>query len=166
MSKTKKIRRKIRYSLVYRFVQFFIFLSNILPRVAWLKFSGVLGRIAFVFASNTRKLVISHLKFAYGSEKREKEIRELGWGVFEMLGKNTGEMLRATRVKNLEELEQFNAWVNEVGSIDLDVSDPAGVSDRMVVTLQFHGNGKGSLTETDKQDLLLWAQTVFQKLYN
>lgn len=107
MSRRKKIRRKIRYSLVYRFVQFFIFLSNILPRVSWLKFSGVLGRIAYLFASKTRKLVLAHLKYAYGAEKSDEEIRRLSWNVFEMLGKNTGEMLRATRVKNLAELEEF-----------------------------------------------------------
>jgi len=107
MSKRKKIRRKIRYSLVYRFVQFFIFLSNILPRVSWLKFSGFLGRIAYMFAGNTRNRIIKHLRFAYGSEKNDKEIRRLSWKVFEMLGKNTGEMLRATRVKNLAELEEF-----------------------------------------------------------
>jgi len=107
MSKEKKIRRKIRYSLVYRFVQFFIFLSNVLPRITWLKFSGVLGRIAYVFASKTRRQVITHLKYAYGSEKTEKEISELAVKVFEYLGKNTGEMLRATRVKNLAKLEEF-----------------------------------------------------------
>ena len=107
MSRRKKIRRKIRYSLVYRFVQFFIFLSNILPRVAWLKFSGVLGRLACLFAGKTRKLIATHLKFAYGTEKTDKEIRSLVWKIFEMLGKNTGEMLRATRVKDLAELEEF-----------------------------------------------------------
>ena len=107
MSKGKKIRRKISYSLVYRFVQFFIFLSNVLPRIAWLKFSGVLGRIAYVFARKTRRLVITHLKYAYGPEKTEKEISELAVKVFDLLGKNTGEMLRATRVKNLAELEEF-----------------------------------------------------------
>lgn len=107
MSKRKKIRRKIRYSLVYRFVQFFIFLSNILPRVAWLKFSGVLGRIAYMFAGKTRKLVVAHLKYAYGNEKSDQELRSLGWKVFELLGKNTGEMLRATRVKDLAGLEEF-----------------------------------------------------------
>lgn len=107
MSRRKKIRRKIRYSLVYRFVQFFIFLSNILPRVSWLKFSGFLGRIAYLFAPKTRQLILKHLRFAFESEKSDSEIRSLGWKVFEMLGKNTGEMLRATRVKNLQELEEF-----------------------------------------------------------
>jgi len=65
-----------------------------------------------------------------------------------------------------DEQDQFTAWSNELGLVDLDLSDPKEVSDRMTVTLQFFGNGKGSLADTDKQDMLLWAQTVFQKLYN
>jgi hypothetical protein len=34
----------------------------------------------------------------------------------------------------------------------------------MEVKLEFHGTGKGALAESDEQQLLLWAQTVFQKL--
>lgn len=107
MSASKKIRRKIRYALVFQFVRFLILLSNIVPRIAWLKFCGWLGRIACTFAAETRKLVIRHLTIAYGKEKTEKEIRKLSRKVFEMLGKNTGEMLRATRVKTLPDLEDF-----------------------------------------------------------
>ena len=107
MSRSKNIRRKVRYSLVYRFVQFLIFLSSIVPRIAWLKFCGWLGRIGYMFAASTRKLVIQHLTIAFGKEKNEKEIRKLARNVFEYLGKNTGEMLRATRVKTLADLEEF-----------------------------------------------------------
>src|SRR5688572_18861183 len=106
MSKRKKIRRKIRYTLVYRFVQFLIFISNAIPRVAWLKFCGFLGTIAYTFASQTRKLVRTHLSFAF-PEKSSEQVRQLSKEVFEMLGKNAGEMLRATRVKTLPDLESF-----------------------------------------------------------
>ncbi len=109
MSTRKNIRRKVRYSLVFRFVQFLIFLSNMIPRTTWLKFCGWLGRVAYTFASNTRKLVVQHLTIAFGNEKDQKEIEKLSGKVFEMLGKNTGEMLRATRVKTLADLETFLA---------------------------------------------------------
>jgi len=107
MSNSKKIRRKIRYSLVYRLVQFLIFLSNAMPRQTWLKFCGLLGRIAYAFAAKTRKLVTQHLTIAFGKEMNKTEIMKLSRRVFEMLGKNTGEMLRATRVKTLDDLEKF-----------------------------------------------------------
>ncbi len=107
MSSSKKIRRKIRYGLVFWFVQFLISLSNIIPRITWLKLCGWLGRIAYAFAIETRKLVIQHLTIAFEKEKDDKEIRMLSRSVFEFLGKNTGEMLRATRVKTLADLERF-----------------------------------------------------------
>jgi KDO2-lipid IV(A) lauroyltransferase len=107
MSTRKNIRRKVRYSLVFRFVQFLIFLSNMIPRTTWLKCCGWLGRVAYTFATNTRKLVVQHLTIAFGNEKDQREIQKLSGRVFEMLGKNTGEMLRATRVKTLADLETF-----------------------------------------------------------
>ena len=64
-----------------------------------------------------------------------------------------------------KERAQFNAWVKEFGQVELDASDPAGVSDRMEVTLSFYGNGTGNLTKADEQEILLWAQDLFQKLY-
>jgi KDO2-lipid IV(A) lauroyltransferase len=106
MSTVKKIRRKLRYAIVYRFVQFLIFLSNLMPRVMWLKFCGFLGKVAYLVAGETRELVIKHLTFAF-EKKANHEIKALAKGVFEMLGKNAGEMLRATRVKTLSDLEKF-----------------------------------------------------------
>src|SRR5688572_1529465 len=106
MSKRKKIRRKIRYSLVYRLVQFLIFISNVIPRVSWLKFCGFLGRIAYHFAAKTRRRVRTHLSFAF-PEKSPEQVHTLSKEVFEMLGKNAGEMLRATRVRTLQDLEKF-----------------------------------------------------------
>jgi hypothetical protein len=65
-----------------------------------------------------------------------------------------------------EERAQLDAWVQEVGTVAVDASDPDGVSDRMVVTVNFTGEGQGSLTPADEQDLVLWAQAVFQKLFS
>ena len=107
MSSTKKIRRKIRYGLVYRFVQFLIILSNAIPRTAWLKFCGWLGGIAYFFAAETRRLVLKHLTLVFGREKSEGEIKQLAKKVFQFLGKNAGEILRATRVRTLQDLEKF-----------------------------------------------------------
>src|SRR5688572_14844084 len=106
MSKRKKIRRKIRYALVYRLVQFLIFLSNRMSRISWLKFCGFLGRVAHAFPSKTRSRVSMHLKIAF-PEKDHASIKKLTKGVFRSLGMNAGEMLRATRVRTLEDLEKF-----------------------------------------------------------
>ena len=65
-----------------------------------------------------------------------------------------------------KERDQFNAWVKELGQVDLDASDPEGVSDRMEVKLTFYGSGTGALSKTDQQELLLWVQNLYQKLFS
>lgn len=106
MSKKKKIRRKVRYGIVYRAVQFLIFISNAIPRVKWLKLCGFLGSLSFWFAGKTRRLMRKHLHIAF-PQMTPREIRKLSQKVFRMLGMNSGEMLRATRVKTLTDLEKF-----------------------------------------------------------
>ncbi|MBL0741264.1 lysophospholipid acyltransferase family protein [Chryseolinea lacunae] len=107
MSNAKEIRRKIRYAIVYRFVKFLISLSAAMPRRWWLKFCQGLGRIAYTFATKTRHQVLDHLAFAYGPELTPSQVKKMAKKVFRMLGANTGEMLRATRVKDLAGLEAF-----------------------------------------------------------
>jgi Kdo2-lipid IVA lauroyltransferase/acyltransferase len=102
----KKKRRKIRYRLVYGLVKSLIRLSNIIPRQTWLMFCGMLGAIAYYFASETRKLTIRHLGMAF-PEKTSKEIIQLAKNTFKMLGKNSGEILRSTGVDNLADLQKF-----------------------------------------------------------
>jgi KDO2-lipid IV(A) lauroyltransferase len=91
---------------VYRFVQFLIFISNVVPRVLWLKLCGILGRIAYLFAGKSRSRIVKHLSLAF-PEKTSEQVKKLSRHVFEFLGKNAGEMLRATRVKTLSDLQQF-----------------------------------------------------------
>ncbi len=80
--------------------------------------------------------------------------------------KPDGTMATFADLLSSKERTQFNAWIKEFGQVELDASDPVGVSDRMAVTLSFYGNGKGTLTKPDEQELLLWAQDLFQRLYS
>lgn len=165
--KLKKIRRKIRYTLVYRLVRFFIFLSVLMPRVTWLKFCGILGRVAFRFANKTRTLVIKHLAMAYGREKSTAEIRILAKRVFEYLGKNSGEMLRATKVETLEELKEFLVvsgmhnyeQANQKGKGVIFLTCHLGAFDLQVSTMALHGlnpNIIGTPLKNKKLNQLLW----------
>lgn len=64
------------------------------------------------------------------------------------------------------EQKQFNSWFLKFGEINLNVSDPAGVSDRMMNTLVFYGGGIGKPNKTDEQALFELAQSLYQKLYS
>jgi KDO2-lipid IV(A) lauroyltransferase len=83
-----------------------ITISGMLPRKAWLSICGGLGSVAWLFAARSRKLTLKHLRLAY-PEKPDTEIRRLGKNNFIMLGKNAGDILRSSSVKNLQELEEF-----------------------------------------------------------
>lgn len=63
-----------------------------------------------------------------------------------------------------QEQAQFNDWITKFGEADLDASDPAGVADRMVVTLKFAGAGNKAPTKAEQQQLFEFAQDVYNKL--
>jgi Kdo2-lipid IVA lauroyltransferase/acyltransferase len=164
---TKRVRRHIRYTLIYRFVQFLIFLSRILPRVIWLKLCGLLGRIAYHFATETRRLTKKHLTMAFGKEKTEVEIKTLSKKVFEYLGKNAGDILRATRVENLEQLEEFLVVsgydnfikANQKGKGVIFLTCHLGAFDLQVSTMALKGlnpNIIGTPLKDDRLNSLLW----------
>ncbi len=62
------------------------------------------------------------------------------------------------------EQAQFNEWIAEFGEARLDTSDPKGVSDRMVVTLDFYGTGNEPPSQQEQQALFDFAQDLYQKV--
>lgn len=106
MSRKKKFRRSVRYFLVYGFVRTMIAISNAVPRRMWLAFCGWLGSVAYRFAAESRGLTVQHLNLAF-PEKSQAEIRKLAQNTFRMLGKNAGEILRASRIRSLKDLEKI-----------------------------------------------------------
>jgi Kdo2-lipid IVA lauroyltransferase/acyltransferase len=166
-TRSKRIRRHIRYTLVYRFVQFLIFLSRIIPRVTWLKFCGLLGRIAYYFASESRMLTQKHLTIAFGNEKSPEEIKQLSRKVFEYLGKNGGDILRATKVQNLQQLEEFLVvsgydnfvTANAKGKGVIFLTCHLGAFDLQVSTMALKGlnpNIIGTPLKDERLNELLW----------
>jgi hypothetical protein len=63
-----------------------------------------------------------------------------------------------------QERKQFTEWMAELGVAELDASDPAGVADRMMVTLSITGAGDEPPTEAQQQELFEFAQELYQKL--
>lgn len=105
MPGAKAAKRYVRYTFVYWFVRFMIWLSNVLPRQWWLTICGGLGSLAYFLAGETRKLTITHLSIAF-PEKSAREIKALARRTFRMLGKNAGEIIRTSRIKSLDDLNK------------------------------------------------------------
>ena len=68
------------------------------------------------------------------------------------------------KLLSASERDQFDAWINEFGLVELDASNPIGVSDRMIVKLSMFGNGNSMLTKPEEQKLYDWVQNLYQKL--
>ena len=65
-----------------------------------------------------------------------------------------------------DEMAQFDEWLTKYGNVNIDASDPKGVSDRMVVTLTLMGTGsQQTLSASDKQALLNFVQELYQRSY-
>ena len=62
------------------------------------------------------------------------------------------------------EQEHFMDWMTQFSQEKLDASDPAGVADRMMVTLDIFGMGNKQVTKSDQQVLFEFAQNLYQKL--
>ena len=60
--------------------------------------------------------------------------------------------------------KQFMDWMARFGEANLDASDPKGVADRMVVTLNLFGTGSKQATKSEQQALFGFAQDLFQKV--
>lgn len=106
MGRFKKMRRNIRYTLVYALIRFLIFFSTVLSRKAWLRFCGALGLVAYYFAAKTRRLTIKNLSVVF-TEKSPAEIKQLAKRTFKMLGKNAGDVLHSTTIKSVAEMDKI-----------------------------------------------------------
>jgi KDO2-lipid IV(A) lauroyltransferase len=143
----RPIAKQIKYSFIYYGVVFLIWLSNFLPRKAWLSFCGLLGRLTYYFVTETRNLVLTHLTLAYSKEKSPTEIDQLSKRVFTMLGKNAGDILRARRARTLADLDKFlvvhgmdnftNASAKGKGVIFL--TSHLGAFDLQITVMALHG---------------------------
>lgn len=64
------------------------------------------------------------------------------------------------------ERKQFDTWMTKFGEVNVDASDPKGVSDRMEVVLDLYGLGSSKPSDKEQQAIFTWAQDLFQKLYS
>ena len=79
-------------------------------------------------------------------------------------GQPEGKMDTLAHLLSAAEQKQFSRWIADFGQLNLDASDPKGVADQMMVTLNFWGRGNKQPTELEQKALLEFAQNLYQKL--
>ncbi len=90
--------KSLRNSAVYHAVRLFIAVLNVLPRRSALTLSGWMGTLAYLVASEARRLTQSNLTLAYGNEKSRGQIKKMGVSVFRELGRNVVDAARLSRI--------------------------------------------------------------------
>jgi hypothetical protein len=75
------------------------------------------------------------------------------------------EEARLIDVLSEAEITKLNEWSESYGHVTIDASDPKGVSDRMVVTLEIIGLGsEDTISSAEQKELLEFAQSLSQAL--
>lgn len=69
-----------------------------------------------------------------------------------------------TKLVSANEMDQFNQWLDEFGSLSLTQKDPA-VTDAMTQTLVLQGYGQGQPDPAQQQAMFTWAQMVFGRMH-
>ena len=75
-----------------------------------------------------------------------------------------GKMGTLAGLLTLPERQEFNNWTTGFGEVNLDASDPKGVADQMIVTLQLFGTGSEEPAESEQQELFNFAQDLHQEM--
>jgi KDO2-lipid IV(A) lauroyltransferase len=100
-------KKPYRFLLYLAFRLFTSFIS-VLPRPWALAAARLAGRLGFKTILRQRRKTLENLRFAYGTQKSEEELKRLGEKVFENLALTGAEVLQFPRLNR----EKVEAWVD------------------------------------------------------
>jgi len=107
----KKFYRPLLYWLLISAQKIFMFL----PYRWGFSFGGTMGRLAFYALPKEREKTLSHLRFAFGNEKTEREYYEIAKQVFDHYGKTAAELCLIDKL-----IKHFDDYVTTSGYENLD----------------------------------------------
>jgi KDO2-lipid IV(A) lauroyltransferase len=102
---------KIRRYILYYLGRAAAFIFTIIPLSSGLAIASFLGTGAFYVLGRYRRLTIDNLKYAFGSEKTQSELRAIAKRVFQNLGKNAVELVNLPKF-NRERMDTFVRFRN------------------------------------------------------
>ncbi|MFD2201705.1 lysophospholipid acyltransferase family protein [Shivajiella indica] len=132
MKRKRPILKEAKYFIIFLFVKWLLFLSNLLPRKVLLNLCGALGKMAFYLVKDSRKKTLAHITLIFGHVKSSEEILLMAKRVFEMLGKNAADILRSV---SMNDIIAFKKVVNVTGE---EYLEKAFHSKKGVIVLTAH----------------------------
>ena len=86
------MKRKLYRRPLYFLFRGLAFILSLLPISVGYRIADGLGAVAFELLERERRKTLTHLEIAFGREKSQKEIRNIGRGVFQNLARNLIEL--------------------------------------------------------------------------
>lgn len=102
----KKIRKKVKYAVLYKFIKLLFWLADSFPRKWTLAVYQQLGVFAFHLMKPVRKLIAQHLQYAYGTDFRPSQINSFSRKMFVNMSKNVADVFIARAYRTKEDIEQ------------------------------------------------------------
>ncbi len=102
MSRLRKIRKSIKYSLIVFFTKLLLGVLQIIPWSWSRALFARLGLLAYYVLGNERKKTLRHLRIAYGTEKTDRELKSMAKEVFINLGRSVAELAVKLRINDKE----------------------------------------------------------------
>nr|WKN35491.1 lysophospholipid acyltransferase family protein [Tunicatimonas sp. TK19036] len=107
MTWKKRIRKKVKYKILYQFIQGLFWLAAHVPRRWTLAIYESLGRIAYYIFPQERKRIHSHLQYALGSQAQTIAPGQFSRALFRNLAKNVADIFITRSFTTSDELDQF-----------------------------------------------------------
>lgn len=99
------MKKKFYRPILYYLLVLLRWVFNLLPYRVGFSFGGTVGKAAFYLLKKEREKTLNHLRIAFGAEKSEKEIRNIGRAVFEHYGQTVAELALIDKI--LPRLDEF-----------------------------------------------------------
>ena len=102
----RTVVKRLRKESAYVLIRFVVWFFRLLPRKTALAMASAVGHIIPFLARENYRLAQEHLKFAFGNEKCEQEIRRIARDVFRILALNFVDTVRL-KVMTAEEVKDI-----------------------------------------------------------
>jgi len=100
-----KKKSTIAFRIVYVIALVYFYIGHLFPLKLWVYLGKLLGRLLYLVDSGHRRIALSNLRFALGSEKSDRELRTIARRSFEEFGMIAHEWARLKYIKKNKLLE-------------------------------------------------------------
>lgn len=113
----KKIRKKVKYAVLYPFIKLLLWQAAVFPRRWTLAVYRQLGLIAYHLFPQQRALVKRHYNYAFDQEMDEQQSNAFNKKLFANIATNAADLFIAT---NFKQKEDYYRWIDYDGMHHLE----------------------------------------------